>query len=275
MVTKGPHRYPPVGACVYCGATKYKEGVRKLSDEHIIPLAAHGDLVLPQASCFRCQKLTWKPEQVLLGLSAKAFRTLHNYKSRSKRPKTLPLEDVNGTGKSRDVPVEIYPNGFAMFFWPKPWKLTGATSNRWPMTKLWADLDRWNHCKDGLAKLGIRSWKSPDVSNEFIFRMFAKIGHSYLVAELGTGGFRPTLLDYIQRRSNEIMPWIGGTEQPETPTDDPYVIGWRPEAIDGTTYAVVTVRLFARQMGPTHLVVAGELPSAHSAASSSSSNSSK
>ena len=86
-----------------------------------------------------------------------------------------------------------------------------------------------------------------------------KTGHAYLSAELGVGGFRPTVVDYILRRNDSIMEWIGGTELEETPTNDPYVINWHPQTIGDSTYAIVSVRLFAKQMGPTFLVIGGEI----------------
>ncbi|MGH7226437.1 MAG: HNH endonuclease, partial [Gemmataceae bacterium] len=51
----GPRRYAPVGRCIYCGATKPVLGYARFADEHIIPLALGGDLVLPEAVCKRCE----------------------------------------------------------------------------------------------------------------------------------------------------------------------------------------------------------------------------
>ena len=47
------HRYGAVGKCIYCGA----EGVQ-LTDEHIIPEALGGELVIEKASCDLCQGQT-------------------------------------------------------------------------------------------------------------------------------------------------------------------------------------------------------------------------
>lgn len=251
--------YPAVGLCIYCGSRQYDDLRKKLSDEHVIPLAAGGDIVLPEASCFRCQKLTWKPEEHLLKFSAKSFRIVHQYRSRRKYPKYLPLKDVNGTGEVRNIPVEKYPNGFALFLWPKPLLISGKSRNDWPMTKLWYDMDRLNSDREELRKIGIYSWKSEEISNEMVFRMFAKIGHSYLSAELGLGNFKPLLLEYILRKTNEIQKFIGGTESDEVHTDEVYQIKWEERELEGRRYAVVYARIFARQMGPTFQIVAGEL----------------
>lgn len=44
--------YPPVGRCIYCGT---KEG--DLTDEHIVPFALGGNMILPKASCIPCQRI--------------------------------------------------------------------------------------------------------------------------------------------------------------------------------------------------------------------------
>ena len=46
--------YPAVGRCIYCGATEPPLGARRFTDEHIIPLALGGNLILQEASCTDC-----------------------------------------------------------------------------------------------------------------------------------------------------------------------------------------------------------------------------
>jgi len=49
-----------IGECVYCGAKE------NLANEHIVPLALGGNLVLQNASCRSCAKITGKFEQRVL-----------------------------------------------------------------------------------------------------------------------------------------------------------------------------------------------------------------
>jgi hypothetical protein len=80
-----PPRYEPISECIYCGATD------ELTDEHIIPLALMGTLLLPDASCKACAALTSAIERkVLRGFMYKA-RVVGDFPSRRKklRPKTL------------------------------------------------------------------------------------------------------------------------------------------------------------------------------------------
>ncbi len=44
-------RYLPVGRCICCGRARPEMA---LEEEHIIPLAINGGLILPDASCRRC-----------------------------------------------------------------------------------------------------------------------------------------------------------------------------------------------------------------------------
>lgn len=255
-------RYQPVGKCIYCGAVRYDADQKRLAEEHIIPLAAGGDLILPQASCRKCEKLTCQAENSVLGMAAKLFRIRHKYKSRTKPPKKRPLHNVNNTGTTVFVPIEYYPNTFAMFLWPRPWLLSGKNHNDSGMSKLWYDMDQKKEETERLSALGIYSWRGVEIKNEMIFRMFAKIGHSYLSAEIGADNFKPMLSKYIrsiQENDCNIERFIGGTECEESQTENPYEIGWSKVRITGTQYALVSARLFAKQMGPTFLIITGEL----------------
>src|SRR3712207_705268 len=45
-------RVGSVGCCIYCGATN------ELTDEHVIPLALAGNIIVPDASCRACAAIT-------------------------------------------------------------------------------------------------------------------------------------------------------------------------------------------------------------------------
>ena len=85
-------RADPVGVCIYCGRTE------DLSDEHIIPLALGGRLVLPEASCSICAALTSAFEgSVCRGFMLDA-RTAGRFPTRrpKERPTTSTLEIKRG-----------------------------------------------------------------------------------------------------------------------------------------------------------------------------------
>lgn len=88
MEVRDTVRLPSVGHCIYCGATA------ALSDEHILPLALGGKLVLPGASCRRCSAITSEFERrVLRGFMLDA-RTVGKFPTRrpKERPSSIPLD---------------------------------------------------------------------------------------------------------------------------------------------------------------------------------------
>lgn len=46
--------YPPLKQCMYCFKKEPDIGKKKLGDEHIIPLALGGNLILKESSCDHC-----------------------------------------------------------------------------------------------------------------------------------------------------------------------------------------------------------------------------
>jgi hypothetical protein len=62
-------------SCIYCGTQADQTEAKELSDEHIIPYALGGNLVLPKASCDRCAKETHAFEGHLAGKTYEFART--------------------------------------------------------------------------------------------------------------------------------------------------------------------------------------------------------
>ena len=85
-----PREFPPVKACIYCGATE------RLSTEHIIPFSAGGKWVLPKASCRTCAALTGTFEGEFARTILGPLRMPFNMPTRrpKERPRHLPLADA-------------------------------------------------------------------------------------------------------------------------------------------------------------------------------------
>ena len=60
VMGQSKQRRTGLGKCIYCSVTD------DLSDEHILPYALGGTIVLQQASCKRCATITGSLEQRLL-----------------------------------------------------------------------------------------------------------------------------------------------------------------------------------------------------------------
>jgi hypothetical protein len=101
---RGPrHKY--VGRCIYCGATD------SLSNEHALPESLNGDLVLDDASCLECSKMTGLFEGRYTGETLKPARTVLGMKTKRKKqiPKKFPIEIVrNGISSLHNLSVEEY-----------------------------------------------------------------------------------------------------------------------------------------------------------------------
>ena len=96
------HRYEPVDECIYCGATE------NLSDEHVIPFALSGRVILPAASCEKCATMTSKIElKVLRGIMHPA-RLVGGYPSRKKnlQPTRVTERLIDQNGDAYEIEVD-------------------------------------------------------------------------------------------------------------------------------------------------------------------------
>lgn len=86
----------PLNECMYCGAKE------DLTDEHIIPLALWGDIILPKSSCKACAEITSKIERKVLKGFMQDMRNVANAPSRrkKKRPKTVERTLITPEGQS-------------------------------------------------------------------------------------------------------------------------------------------------------------------------------
>jgi hypothetical protein len=120
-------RFEPVGHCIYCGSTS------DLSEEHIIPFALGGNLILPESSCATCRDITSKIEtKVLRGFMLPA-RTVAGFPTRHprKRPTHFQLEAGRG-GENLLLSLEAseFPALLPLPVFPPAGFLTGRTTSR-------------------------------------------------------------------------------------------------------------------------------------------------
>ena len=86
----------PLNECMYCG------DMEDLTDEHIIPYALWGDIILPKSSCKSCAEITSKIERKVLKGFMQDTRNVANAPSRrkNKRPKSVERILLNQDGTS-------------------------------------------------------------------------------------------------------------------------------------------------------------------------------
>ncbi len=124
-------RSPPIGKCIYCGAT---EG---LTEEHVVPYGLGGVLVLPEASCRACSAVTsalefrllrraWWPYRRALGLTSRRLR---------EQPDDFPvtLKPKSGDPIEARLPARDHPIVTILLF-PPPSVLQGQRNDISPST---------------------------------------------------------------------------------------------------------------------------------------------
>jgi hypothetical protein len=257
-----PPPYDPVGQCIYCGATRYSdtEPDHKLGEEHIIPLAIRGQLVLPEASCQECEAITsgietrctalFDPGRYHLGIRGRKWK-----KEKTRFPLRIGL-GAHGVKVSKSD----HPGVLWGFQYGLPGALLGLPSR--PEDKFGGDIRMAPAVPDMKARLrrigSMHVRIGAGVPQDLFGRMLAKIGHSFSVAERGLDGFAPLLLNAIRGEQPYSLAWLigsplGNDESPEGTEHEIRFVSVAPE------YLTVRIRLFAKHNMPAYYVVAGRL----------------
>lgn len=251
-------KYKPVGLCIYCGSKK------KLTDEHVIPLGLNGNIILPDASCLDCNKITSNFEGSVLKGDLKSLRAALSFKTRRPRdmPKTVPLwvtqngrESVLQVPPAESLAVLPFPifelPGFCVGREPKP----GITICSFVNVHFGANPQQLL-ARYGAEKVGVVL----RVDSLAFARMVAKIAYCTVVGELGYGALDQNyVLPAIVGSSDDLGTWVGAAEGPTQPM---------PQEIQhSVTYSIyekanqrilgVGVKLFSNTAAPAYLVVLG------------------
>ena len=255
--------YGPVGTCIYCGAlTRYQSGGR-LTDEHAIPLALEGQLILREASCESCRIITHSFETRLLKGILYAVRLKLDLKGRKRhkqqKPKAINLIAVNGDeSRTESVLIEDHPGTFILPLFPPCLRLREPDdSDKFQYVSMVVDPSAFAR----LAKRGITSFHTPTFSLPDMCRFLAKIAHCYAVADLGLDIFTPTLTDLILGHSEEYAELIGGPKyQPTAGSHSLWELHHAFPFRDGKPVLVTRFRIFGAWDAPAYEIVAGEFP---------------
>lgn len=251
-----PPPYTPPGKCIYCGAT----GVT-LTDEHIIPDGLQGKLVLPAASCTKCQLETSKVElealRTMLGDYRHAKGMTRKRKGRGPKVSRVEVEGPGGARVPKLVPTEDVP-GILMLPQPPPPELLSGEPRPETMT-FFLHYRRGNmeHAEEKHGPLSYPMTFSPAFP-----RMIAKIGHAFAYAELGVAKmetlklFLPGLI--LEQGREDIWRYVGsnGRSRPdETTLQHQLDVG--SLTLKGVEYLIARPHLFAKEYGPVYNVVVG------------------
>jgi hypothetical protein len=204
-------RVNPVNVCIYCGHTQ------TLSDEHVVPFALGGHLVLPKASCGSCASITSGFErQVLRGFMLNARATGQFPTRRPKqRPKSIPLEVKRGDRvESIDLPLS---ESLGLLQLPRL-QPCSFLAGRPPVNgAIIVGLETIGFGKppeDVAANLGAKELTDRvTVDVPAFVRMLAKIGYSYAVASHGPYPLSEVpVLPLILGNVDDGSTWVGSSE---------------------------------------------------------------
>lgn len=257
MKLPATERLSPVGHCIYGPAHS-----GPLSDEHIIPFALGGYLVLPQSSCKECAAETSRFEAAILRGGFRAFKEAIKLPSRTKeRPKELPLFCVNGDENLKVmVPVEDYPLTLALPYFIGPYLA------RLPDT-LYNQKEPWVFAAqiklDVLAKnYGIESFGTVSVDSLAFARLLAKIALGLTVSYYGPSNVIPFVAEMIRQDCKyDYRRYIGSCDDARPPVDGDVTHEFfhRVAIADGVRLLVCQIRLFASLGAPSYHVIVGQL----------------
>jgi hypothetical protein len=203
-------RFDPAGECIYCGA---QEG---LTDEHIVPLALDGNMILPKASCEDCSKITSEFERLVLRGFMHDARLAAGFKSRrpQNQPKTIRIRlvdqdnNVTEVGVPRlEAPGLLTLPTFTLpsFLLGEP-PVTGINIRGFQLVNMGSQGDLEQFVRDQGAT-GLQAHSAPDI--EALGQMLAKIAYSYAVAVTGVVDRESSPLPHIMRDRTNNGRWIG------------------------------------------------------------------
>lgn len=260
-----PKRYKPVGICIYCGNTT------NLNDEHIIPLGLGGRMVLPRSSCSSCSKKTSFFEMTCLRTMYGPLRQLYGLPSRRKKeqPQKLPLKvKYKATDEWTEVLVNQvdYPFLVTFPYFPMPNLIVskqtssrrGAVTNRLWIRGASAYESFFDHLQRLTLELRVHSIMPESKAHvEEFCQMLAKVGHSYAVAELGYGKFKPLLLSHIvDKELSNCGDFIGSFHKDELPSKNIHELSIQED--NHKKYIIVRIRFLAILGTPTYYIVVGQ-----------------
>lgn len=253
--------YDAAVKCIYCGSSNVS------GKEHIIPLSLYGDRIIPKGSCGKCARITGGVEQsALRGVYRYVRERLgypHRHKDIDRSAFPIFVRDASGRERREMIPLAEYPRT-GLFYNPRSSNVrlldSLIVSSYETSPGLYLRVYIKDHQEPALRERGIKEFAHPSLNIFSLYRMLAKIGHSYAVAELGTRAFKPLLLDIILKKARNYEDFIGGTSINADPIQYAYVIQLNNYNIGGVAYIGVLLRIFANEANsPTYEIIVGTL----------------
>jgi len=204
-------RAPSAGLCIYCGRTE------ALTDEHVVPFGLGGNLVLPDASCSECNKLTSAFERRVLRGFMEDARVAGGFPTRrpKERPVSIPIQiRKDGQFESVQLPTAEALGMLVLPTLERSAFLAGKPATNGVNVVGTQMIGFGKPPKDVATALNTRTLQSTaHVDATSFVRMLAKIGYSFAVASLGPYPLSEVpVLPLIQGKADDGSTWIGSAE---------------------------------------------------------------
>lgn len=254
-----PMKSPPsaVGRCIYCGSSD------SLEDEHVVPYALGGTLVLPKASCRACATITGQFEQKFLREDAmravRAFRELPSRTRHVDAPTTLQAHVRLPDGSER-VEVVSRENACLLLHMPifdppgyfNPNYKGGIQMSGYHTIGFGADPEALLR-QYGASAMTIDGRIAPGA----FARTVAKIAYSHAVASGQISSIRgePFPVSAILGHSHDIGRWVGTLTKPNETHEQLHRVAY---GIDSSEEAFMAeVQIFSDSETPSYGVLLG------------------
>lgn len=246
----------PFTHCIFCGS---ESGGEPFTDEHAIPAALGGRLVLKNATCLACRDITCAFESRCINSMFQGLRMNYRFTSargRQKRPRLpLRIRSADKTDKTVRLGRETHPSvvGFPEFALP-------TLITRQPDREKFGYLGRRvlaasnfpGNVRD-LSRVHNAAMMRVDIKvPEVDFgRLLAKVAHCWGVATLGVDGFSPLLKDAILKGDQKhLSRYVGGSERPQSPPnfavyEERFIVHPLKDKISGEGLLVLEIESFA------------------------------
>ncbi len=259
-------KYTDIGKCIYCNKTDLP-----LTDEHVIPLSLAGTMVLKNASCEECRKITSKYERNPIHENWIEARACLDYPSRRSKLKDMTfsmdvvLKDETETilqlNKDETLGITLFPEfPLPAFFGNADYKYGAVWIALRTIGFGKVDLKEFSDKHDIKQIIGSTKYKG----NHFEI-MITRIAYCAVVAYLGPNALSknfvlPTILGEI----DDVGYWLGcdyeGNVVPhmgKVQASNVMGLGLLSRA-DGTKCLMVSIKFFAASDAPEYIVVVGE-----------------
>jgi hypothetical protein len=261
--------------CIYCGAlTRRPNSTQACTDEHIVPEAIGGQIIIDHASCDACadlinsyegdllSRLFWLPRNKI-GLKGKK-------RARGNRS-SLVNAVVNGQEVATVLPIEDNPSFLTLPFFYRPNILELPDGLRLGSFGIWV------HQFEDIEKLqrhGVGEFATPPLDTLRFAQLLAKIAHGYAISQMGfswhpdeagptIGGYQSVLLPLIRKRFSRkdifgsYLDYVGGFPGNYAPSSSLHDLGAGFLLHEGQDYLVVWLRLFASFGAPIYWIIVG------------------